>query len=265
MYLYLLIIVVITIFPLIWVLIQSFKPTKEIVSSPLSLPKSLYLTGYVDAVRLAPIATFYGNSIIIAICSTLLTIFLYSMCAYVLSKKRSLLTIILVSMFSLSMYVPRSALMQPIFRIILDIGMYDQRSGLILVYTAFNMPLTLFLLRSQFLSIPSAIEESAFMDGASIPRTLFSILIPIIKPGLATAAILSFINSWNEFLFALILTSSENTRTLPLALNYFTSQFNYNYSALFAALVIVMFPNILVFILMQEHVIGGMTAGAVKG
>lgn len=264
-YLYLGIVFIITIFPLIWVLMQSFKPTKEIVSSPLSLPKNLYLTGYADAMRLAPITTFYANSIIIAIASMILTVLLYSMCAYVLSKKRSILTIVLVSLFSLSMYVPRSALMQPIFRIVLDLGMYDRRSGLVLVYTAFNMPVTLFLLRSQFLSVPAAIEESAYIDGASIPKTLFLIMIPIIKPGLATAAILSFINSWNEFLFALILTSSEKTRTLPLALNYFTSQFNYNYSALFAALVIVMFPNILVFILMQERVIGGMTAGAVKG
>lgn len=264
-YAFLLVVVSVTLLPLFWIIIQSLKPQAEIISAPLALPSEIRFTGYADAFKLAPIWTFYKNSLIVTASSVILTILLFSMAAYALSRMRGKPAGLLIVLLSMSLYLPASAMIQPIFQMVSRAGLYDTKSGLILIYTAFNMPMTLFLLRSQFLSIPRDIEESAFIDGASIPRVFFTIMIPIAKPGIATAAILAFIHAWNEFLFALVLTSKTKSRTLPLALNYFTSAFDYNYAALFAALVIVILPNVIMFILMQERVISGMTAGAVKG
>jgi raffinose/stachyose/melibiose transport system permease protein len=136
---------------------------------------------------------------------------------------------------------------------------------LVLVYTAIGIPITLFVLRSFFLTIPNEIEESAYIDGASFLRTFYSIVVPIARPGFATAAIIQFINCWNEFLFALTLTSSNENRTVPLVLNYFTSMFSYDYTALFAALTMITIPSIVMFVLLQEQVVSGLSSGSVKG
>ena len=265
MYLFLAAVTLVTLFPLIWIVMQSFKSSREIVSAPLALPTQWSIQGYVDAFEMAPILTFYKNSILVTVFSMALTVVFYSMAAYALSRIRSKAAALLVGFLSMSLYLPATAMIYPIFRVVNQLGMYDTKAGLVLVYVAVNMPMTLFLMRSQFLAIPRELEESAFIDGAGVPRVFFSIMLPIAKPGVATAAILAFIHSWNEFLFALILTAKTENRTLPLALNYFTSAFDNNFPALFAALVIVILPNIVVFVLMQERVISGMTAGAVKG
>jgi len=107
--------------------------------------------------------------------------------------------------------------------------------------------------------------EAACIDGANFFDTYFRIALPVARPGLATAAILQFITGWNEFLYALVLTSSERARTLPLATNYFKSQFTYNYTAMFAAITVIVLPSIIIYIMLQEQVVGSLTAGSIKG
>jgi len=153
----------------------------------------------------------------------------------------------------------------PIYKIMMGIGLFDTRSGLVLVYAALGLPTSLFVFKSYFQGIPKELEEAAYIDGAGFYRTFFVIVFPLAKSGLATGAILQFLTSWNEFMFGLVLTKSTEVRTLPLALNYFTSQFSFNYTAMFAALTMVILPSIVIYVLLQEQVTTSMVAGSVKG
>ena len=257
--------VVISIGPLIWIIMSSFKSNKEILSSAFALPSSFSLSGYKAALDMAPIFKFYGNSIIISVLSTLLNVVVVSMAAYVLARHKFKGSTFVTLLLSVSLLIPTAALLMPIYKIMTAIGLFDTRTGLILVYAALGLPTSLFIFKSYFQSIPKELEEAACIDGAGFFRTFFVILFPLAKPGLATGAILQFLTSWNEFMFALILTKSTSVRTLPLALNYFTSQFSFNYTAMFAALTMVILPSIIIYILLQEQITSSMVEGSVKG
>ncbi|MFK9093119.1 carbohydrate ABC transporter permease [Bacillus salipaludis] len=264
-WIFLAIITFISILPIFWVLISSFKTTQEITSTPLSLPTSLSFDGYITAIKVSPIFQYYGNSIVVSVASTVFNLIFMGMAAYVFARVKSKVINILLAVMSITLFIPITSMMQSIYSVVEFIGLYDTKTGLVLVYTAIGIPITLFVLRSFFLTIPNEIEESAYMDGANFLRTFYSIVVPIARPGFATAAIIQFINCWNEFLFALTLTSSNENRTVPLVLNYFTSMFSYDYTALFAALTMITIPSILMFVLLQEQVVSGLSSGSVKG
>jgi len=257
--------VVISVGPLLWVIMSSFKTNKEILSSAFALPSSWAPVGYKAALEMAPIGTFYKNSIIISVISTILNVVVVSMAAYVLARHKFRGNTFIVLMLSMSMLIPTASLLMPIYKIMTALHLLNTRTSLILVYAALGLPTSLFLFRSYFQGIPKELEEAAYIDGAGFFRTFFIIVFPLAKPGLATGAILQFLTSWNEFMFALILTSDTSVRTLPLALNYFTSQFTFNYTALFAALTMVILPSIVVYAILQEQITSSMVDGAVKG
>lgn len=255
----------ISIGPLFWIVMSSFKSNKEILASAFGLPSSFGFSGYAVALDMAPIFLFYGNSILISAVSTILNVIVVSMAAYVLARYRFKGSTFLLLLLSASMLIPTSALLMPIYRIMTGIKLFDTRTGLILVYAALGLPTSLFVFKSYFQGIPKELEEAAYIDGAGFYRTFFTIVFPLAKSGLATGAILQFLMSWNEFMFALILTKRTNIRTLPLALNYFTSQFSFNYTAMFAALTMVILPSIVIYVLLQEQVTESMVTGSIKG
>jgi len=258
-------ITLISVGPLVWIVISSFKTNQEILDSAFSLPSRFSLDGYLAALKMSPIFQFYGNSLIITFFSTVGGVLIVAMAAYVIVRGKFFGSRFLLLLFSSSLLIPVSALLMPIYIIMMRIGLYDTRTGLVLVYAALGLPTSLFLLRAHFQSIPISIEEAAYVDGCGFFRTFFTIVLPMVKPGLAAAAVLQFLTSWNEFMFALILTKSNRVRTIPLALSYFTSQFTFNYTAMFAALVMVILPSIVIFVLLQEQVTDSLVAGSVKG
>lgn len=257
--------VLISIGPLIWIVMSSFKSNREILSSAFSLPTSLDPIGYTTALEMAPIFTFYKNSVIISVLSTLLNVVVVAMAAYVLARHKFKGNTFILLLLSMSLLIPTASLLMPIYKIMTALHLFDTRLCLILVYAALGLPTSLFIFKSYFQGIPKELEEAAYIDGAGFFRTFFVVVFPLAKPGLATGAILQFLTSWNEFMFALILTSSTEVRTLPLALNYFTSQFSFNYTAMFAALTMVILPSIIVYVLLQEQITSSMVDGAVKG
>ena len=248
-YLFMALCVCVALFPIIWVVLSSFKTNSEIFSNGLSLPSHFSFDGYVQALEIAPI----------------LNVFCLAMAGYVFAKKRFRFKNTIYAILSLSMVIPTTALMSPVYNIITKLGLYDTKFALILVYTALNMPISLMVLRSAFASIPTELEEAAYIDGAGFFRTFIQVMMPCAKGGLASAAVLTFLESWNEFTLALLLTSSTDNRTLPLSLSYFTSQFSFNYTAMFAAITIAVLPSIIVFAIFQEQVNASLTAGSVKG
>ena len=252
----------ISIAPLAWILLSSFKTNREIMLSAFSFPSSFDFKGYRVALEVSPILRFYGNSLIIATASTILNLLFVSMTAYVFARFEFKGRALMALMISSSLLIPSSALLMPIYRIMVSIHLFDTIIGLILVHTALGLPTSFFVIRSYFQSIPKELEEAAYIDGCGYMKTFFVI---VLKSGLSTVAVLQFLMSWNEFMFALVLTKSEKVRTLPLALNYFTTQFSFNYTALFAALTMVILPSIIIYIILQEQVTQSMVTGAIKG
>ena len=263
-YLFLAACVIIALYPIVWVILSSFKTNAEILSSAISLPSSFSFQGYRDALEISPILNYFGNSVIVAVSSTILNVLILAMAGYVFARFHFKGKEILYMILSLSLVIPMTALLHPVFQVIRGMGLQDTKTGLVVVYIALSMPMSLLILRSTFASIPKALEEAACMDRAGFVRTFFQIMMPCAKGGLASAAVLAFLNSWNEFTFSLILTSSQSARTLPLALSFFTAQFSFNYTALFAAVTIAVIPSIAIFAIFQEQVVSSLTAGAVK-
>lgn len=256
---------VISIVPLIWIVLSSFKTNKEILSSAFTLPASFSFAGYAAALELSPIFSSYGNSIVIAVGSTVLNVLVVAMAAYVLARFKFKGNTFITLLLSVSLLIPTAALLMPIYRILKSLGLYDTKAGLMIVYAALGLPTSLFIFKSYFQSIPREMEDAACIDGAGFYRTFFRVILPLSKPGLATGAILQFLTAWNEFMFALILTQSTSVRTLPLALNYFTSSFSFNFTAMFAALTMAILPSIIIYVVLQEQVNASMVTGAVKG
>ena len=263
-YVYLILCVFVALFPIVWVLLSSFKTNAEILSNGISLPKSFSFTGYRDALAMAPIFRFFANSVIVTVITTICNVLIFAMAGYVFAKCMFKGKKLVYFILSLSLVIPMTALLQPVYSVVNHLGLYDTKAGLILVNTALNMPMSLLILTGSFRSVPKAIEEASVIDGAGFVRTFFQIMMPCAKGGLTSAAVLCFLDTWNEFTFSLILTSSESVRTLPLSLSYFTSQFSFNCTALFAAVTIAVIPSIVVFSIFQEQVVSSLTAGAVK-
>lgn len=264
-YIFMVFFVCIAVGPLLWAFLSSFKTYSEINSSALSWPSSFNLDNYKAAFKYAPIAQYFLNSVVIVGCSVLVTVALVAMCAYIISRFEFKLKLVIVLLISASLMLPAQAISQPLFTIFQKLGIFDTKIGLVIVYSALGIPMSFFVMTSYYKTIPTALEESAYIDGASFLQTFIRIILPLAKPGLVTIALLQFINTWNEFYFALMLTSGNSARTVPIALNYYMGTFANNYSALFAAVVLTVLPTIVLFIILQKQVMESLTAGAVKG
>ena len=262
-FIFLFLIVFISAGPFIWALMSSFKSYAEIYSSALSFPSTLRVKNYIDAFKYAPIAKFFMNSSLIVGSSILITSICVAMCAYAVSRFKFTGRRIIILLISVALLLPAQALSQPLFVLLNTLSIFDTKRGLTLVYSAFGIPITFFVLTSFYRTIPREMEEAANIDGANFFKTFITIITPLAKPGIVTAAILQFINTWNEFYFALMLTSGNTARTIPIALNYYLGTFANNYSALFAAVIVTVLPTIIVFFIAQEQVVQSLTAGAV--
>lgn len=265
MYACLIFTVVVSLFPILWVIMSSFKTNAQILSSPLELPTNISFSAYKSVLEQYSFGTYAINSFLISTFSTALSLLFFSMAAYVFAKYRFPLKNLLYALFTITLLVPAHTKTQPIFSLIMQLGLYDSKIGIGLVYLSGGIAMSLFILRSSFLSIPKELNEAASIDGSSFVRTFFQINVPLAKSGLATAGILMFLGNWNEYYFASLLTSSPTNRTLPVALQFFNQSFSYDYTRMFAALTIVILPGIIIYMLAQEQVQSSVASSGVKG
>ena len=263
-YVFFTICVIIALFPIIWVIMSSFKTNAQILTNGIALPTTFNFNGYTAALRISPLPSFFLNSILISSVTTILNVLFLAMAAYVFARFTFPFKNLLYFILSLSLVLPMTALLHPVYLMVNTLRLTNTRSGLVLVYTALNLPMSLLILRSTFQAIPSSLEDAAHVDGAGFVRIFFQVMMPVAKGGLTTAGVLSFLYCWNEFTFALILTSSQRVRTLPLSFSYFVSQFSKNYTAMFAAITIAVLPSIIVFAIFQEQIVNSLVAGALK-
>ena len=253
------------VFPFLWLVLASLKTNAELLNNPFTLPEVFQFKNYSNAIQEAGLGRLIINSLVISTSATFLNILFSSMCAFAIARHTFWGNNVLFLMISAGILVPLNALIIPYFAIINFLNLYDTRIGLIIVYCAVGLPVSTFILTEFFKSIPKEIEEASYLDGCNFAARYFKIMLPLALPGLATAGTFQFILCWNEFIYAMLLTSSTDIRTIQFGISYFTNQFFSDYVGMFASVVISIIPSITVFILFQEKVINGLTAGSVKG
>jgi raffinose/stachyose/melibiose transport system permease protein len=251
--------------PLCWLFINSFRTNLELQVSPFGWPEKIQLGNYVKALQMANLPRLLVNSLVTASSAVLLNIIITSMAAFVLSRElfrgRDILHTILVS----GVLIPVIAFLVPYFTLVTRIKLYNTLLALILVYGAVNIPVSIFLITAFMKSIPKELEEAAIIDGCGFIRRFRRLIFPLSRSGVATAGTFCFIYAWNDFINAMLLTSGIEARTIQLGIKFFTSQFITDYTSMYAAIIITIIPSVAAYICFHEKIIGGLTAGAVKG
>ncbi len=258
----------ICVFPLVWMLYSSLKNKREFNASVITLPSRPTLENYfkIFANKDANLLGAMGNSVRTTLLSVLLIVLFSFIVGYILARVNFRLNRPLYVMFLMGMLIPIHSLLVPIYIIFNKTGMANQWYTLLFPYVAFNLPVSIFLVAGYVKSIPIELEEAAAIDGSTFSRTMFSIILPICKPILTTVAIINVFSCWNEFSFALVLTSNNKAiSTVPLALKNFTGQFTSDYPKMMAAMLITMAPVVILYFVFSKQIIKGMVAGAVKG
>jgi multiple sugar transport system permease protein len=258
--------VLVALFPLFWLLKVSVTPNDLLFSEGVRLwPTRTSLEHYSSVLAHGQFPLFFRNSVIVSFATALITCLIAAAAGYGFSRfqfagKRWIITLMLVTqMFPLVMIVA------PIFRMLAPIGLTNSLSGLVLVYTAFNVPFASFLMQSFFDAIPKDLEEAAMLDGATRFAAACRIIVPLTLPGLAATLGFVFTAAWSELLFALMLNSSSNAITLPVGLLAFVSKFSVDFGQMMAAGVLALLPVCVFFIFIQRYLVQGLTAGAMKG
>lgn len=255
----------VTFLPLLWLVISSFKTNLELLTGAFSLPAVWQLGNYANAIRVAGLPRLFVNSLIVSSLSMALNLVFCSMAGFVLAREWFRGRELLLNLIVAGVLVPVIALMVPYFRLITVTGLYDSLFGLALTYAAINVPVSVFLLHGFMRGVPRELEEAAVIDGCGFAGRYARVMVPLSQVGLVTAGTFVFLFSWNEFIYALLLTSSVAARTLQLGIRFFVSQFFTDYTSMFAAITLAIIPSILVYVLLHERIIRGLTAGAVKG
>lgn len=265
MYFVMIFTVLVSVFPIMWIIMSAFKSNGEILSNPFSLPTKISFAPFIEVFTHYNFLKYSFNSFFIATIASIIALIIYALAAYVIAKFEFKGKRLLYILFTLTLLVPAHTKAQPIFSLILNLDIYDTKRALILVYLSNGMALSIFILKAAFGTIPTSLSEAARIDGANFWQIFWKINMPLAKSGLATAGILMFLGNWNEYFYAMLLTSSPENRTLPLALAFFTETFSYNYTGMFAALTLVVLPGIIIYTLAQEQVQNSVASTGVKG
>ncbi len=259
------VVIVLCLGPLIWQVVTSIKPDVDIVRLPPLFPSQITWVHYDRVLFQSTLLHALANSAIVATSATILSIVFGSFCAFALARlpiggKSVILGLVLAT----SMFPP-IAVMSPLYLFMRELGLRDTLVALILTHAVYALPLAVWLLTSFMRQLPKELYYAARIDGCTPLRALLSVVLPLARPALAVAALLVFIYSWNEFMFALTLTASDATRTAPVAVALFPGLYEIPWGDLAAASLVVTMPVAVLAMIFYRHIVGGLTSGSVKG
>ena len=251
--------------PFVFMVLNSFKDKFEILTEGVfAIPKKFEITNYVNVIK-GNFIHFFINSVVVVVVSLSILLFISACASYPLSRYKFKHGKPIYGIIVACMSIPIHITLIPVFKMSQALKVYDSIVALIGPYVATAIPISVFILTSFMKEIPKEIEESAEIDGCNKFQIFFKIIFPLAKPGLATLAIYNGVNMWNEFSFAYTLTQSAKNKTLPLAVWEFQGQYSMNTPMIMTVLTLTVIPMIFLFAFMQERLVKGMTAGAVKG
>ena len=247
-------------FPIIWILITSVKPASEIITFPVEyIPRSLTLDNYIVALEQAPFARYLFNSFVVASGTAIVCVVFGSMAGYALSRldfeyKLHVLMIVLVSAM-----LPFFGRLIPLFDLARSTGFLNSYLGLIIPYSAFQLPFAIWIFQAYFKELPDSLEEAGLIDGLSHIGVLFRIILPVSAPAMATTAIIVFIYAWNEFLFALTFMTEDSMRTITVGIALYQGEYTYPWATISAAVFMSIVPLLLLMLVFQRKIVEGLT------
>lgn len=258
--------VVVALFPLYWLLKVAVTPNNLLYSEGVRLwPSRMTFEHFTYVIANSAFPTFFRNSLIVAGSTAFVVTVIASLSGYALSRFNFRAKYWIVALMLLTQMFPLVMLVAPIFKILSPLGLTNSLTGLVVVYSAFNVPFATFLMQSFFDGIPKDLEEAAMIDGATQFVAFRQIILPLTLPGIAATLGFVFTAAWSELLFALMLISGNDAATFPVGLLSFVSKFSVNFGQMMAAGVLALIPACLFFLLIQRYLVQGLTAGAVKG
>lgn len=260
----LLVVAVVFFFPMIWMVLSSFKTNAAIFAAPFALPESIDFGKWAEAWEVGNIGGYALNSAIVTGASVVIILLLGAAAAYALSRYRFAGRNLVLGLFALGLILPLQSYFIAQSSIFTLIGITDTRLALIIPYAAMGLSLAVYLLKVYLDALPDELFEAARIDGASDRQLFASLALPLLRPGLATVAIFSALAAWNEFLLALLYIQDDTLKTIPTGLLAFSTRYVTDYSLLFSALSIVTIPMILIYIVFNRQIVEGITAGSVK-
>jgi len=253
-------------FPLLWMVLSSLKPSTELfVNPPRILPRAITLEWYANLVGSSDALSLFRNSLVVGVATTVVCLTLGTFAAYGVTRfdfpgKRAFLGAALIS------YVfPAIVLFISVYMIINSLGLIDTRLGLILCHCILTFPFALWMLKSFFEGVPREIDEAAWVDGASFTQTFVLVILPLSLPGLFSVAVFVFVLSWNEFLFASVMITSGDLKTIPLGIAEFITSFDIRWGEIMAIGTLATVPVVIMFLCVQRYFVAGVTSGAIKG
>ena len=260
------VLVAISAFPFAWMLLSSIKTLGELYTVPPAwIPKAPTLANYWNVLTVSNIPRYFLNSVVISAGSTIIALALAIFAAYGFARFRFTGKPFFEAFVLVGQLLPTAAIIVPLYIVLSKLGLINTWFGLILVYLILTLPLSVWMLIGYFSTIPLELEESAIVDGCSRLGVLLRITLPLSLPGIVAVVIYSFVTTWNEFIFALCLATDSRSKTLPIGLSEFSTEFNTDWGAVMAASVIMTLPICILFFAMQRLFIGGLTTGATKG
>lgn len=254
----------IIVYPVVWMVLASFKTQSELLNNPWGLPQTFAWANYVNAWDRAKLGDALFNSVAVSLMTVVLVLVLAALAGYALSRFSFRFATAILLLFVLTMQAPVPII--PLYVMLVRLHMTDSYLGLVLPMAAGSLPLSIFIFQAFFRSIPREIQEAAVVDGCTQFSAFWRVIVPISGPAFATVGILEFLNAWNQYFLALILIRSPEMRTLPLAIQVFFYEWGRSeWEQVFAALTVGSLPMIIVYIILQRQFIQGLTSGAVKG
>lgn len=264
----LIVITALTAFPFLWLFVLSFKTDTEILNSPFSLPESISFSNYERALHTLPLIKMFGNTLFVAVFALAISLVCTFMLSYAITRlqfKSKRLQNGLYLLFVAGLTIPPYIVIFPTYRMIVSMGLLGNRASLILPLAATTMALGVLLMVGFLRDFPKEIEEAAIIDGCNIYQMCTRVVLPVIKPVLATVIIFNVLYFWNEYPISSVLVNDPKMMTISLGASMFRGRYSMDYSGMIAATVIIIIPQLLFYLLFQKHIVEGMTAGAVKG
>lgn len=257
---------VITLFPLYWILITSFKLPGAIAAFPLQyLPTTWTTENYVSLFTTSQFGRYVANSLLVGLVAALIGTAIALLSAYVLARFEFKGKGTVMLAFFATQMIPGFIALGPLYVMMVNLGLVDRKGGLIILYIAGCIPFCTIMLRGFFENVPDALEEAAMVDGCSRLSALIRVIIPVMTPGILAAFIFNFVNCWNELFLSVLLMNSDANKTIPTALNGFISSFNIEWGPMAAASVLAVIPTMFLFAFASRYIVQGLTSGAVKG
>lgn len=264
-YIFLVILAFVYLAPLVWMLFVSLKDNAEIFKSPFALPERIQWENYTFAWTAGYLGKATLNSAIVCVVTLILSMVIGSMAAFAIARLKWKLAKAMMTYFMIGMMIPVHCVLIPLFKTFSGVGLYNNLLGLIIPYTTFSLPITIFIMVGFFENMPRELFEAACIDGCSIYKCFAVIAVPLSRTGLFVTGLMSFVANWNELLLAMVFISDDMKKTLPVSLSKFVGPYNTNYVQMFAAIIIAIVPTIFVYCCFSNQIVDGLTAGAVKG